>query len=176
MFWWRIFLRKRPLGPFGGPIWGHLDKPFWLHPNRFSKSVLRNTWTHSRLKMCFTRAPATLACSMQPGWKGLVRGWRLSTWEAMMKKSSCQWFWIMVRGKDGKGGRAVWGVSQFIRTWWTYKYIWQCGQIHLTIWTNTFNNLDKYIWQFGKIHFKERVKCGEEVGHFINTWRSDRSH
>ena len=28
--------------------------------------------------MCFTRAPATLACSMQPGWFGLVRGWRLS--------------------------------------------------------------------------------------------------
>ena len=33
------------------------------------------------------------------------------------------------------------------------KYIWQFGQIHFTIWKNTFDNLDKYILQFGQIHF-----------------------
>ena len=34
------------------------------------------------------------------------------------------------------------------------KYIFQFGQIHLAIWTNTFFNLDKYIWQFGQIHLE----------------------
>ena len=29
----------------------------------------------------------------------------------------------------------------------------QLGQIHFTIWTNTFYNLDKCILQFGQIHF-----------------------
>ena len=29
----------------------------------------------------------------------------------------------------------------------------QFGQIHFSIWTNTFFNLDKYISQFGEIHF-----------------------
>ena len=33
------------------------------------------------------------------------------------------------------------------------KYIWWFGQIHLMIWTNTFDNLDKYTWQFGQLHF-----------------------
>ena len=30
--------------------------------------------------------------------------------------------------------------------------IYKIGQIHLSIWTNTFINLDKYIYQFGQIH------------------------
>ena len=31
--------------------------------------------------------------------------------------------------------------------------ILQSRQIHLSIWTNTFINLDKYILQFGQMHF-----------------------
>ena len=33
------------------------------------------------------------------------------------------------------------------------KYILQFGKIHLSIWTNTFVNLDKYILQSEQIYF-----------------------
>ena len=39
----------------------------------------------------------------------------------------------------------------------------QFGQIHFTIWTNTFYNLDKYFLQFGQINFTMCSCVGQDI-------------